>query len=267
MSLGCTDKVHVQTQVSGDPSAPWQAVLEQVTTEQGVDYPLLARNLPTLENFLAWVAGHGPETDLMKESQEDKRLSFLLNAYTAAVLYGTLRLGPPHSLQDVELGLLHRGVEGFHTGQRFRIDGEWVSLAVLRDELLLGRFQEPLIHVALPLSSQGGPPVRWWPEKRTQQSLERAMVDFLDSDRGMLRDGDDWRVSEWVLWHARDFVEWSEARDLCDWLGNHVTGERGAWVDELEGCDLPSFAFSWAMDQAPADVPPEEPGPSKAVDP
>ncbi len=216
---GCAEFVQIPVEVpEEDPSREWSALLQQSITPRGVDYDRIDAERETLHSYLAWVGEHGPGLDEMKEGAEDERIAFMANAYNAFVIEGVLRHQPLRSVLDVGEGpwTIKPG-SGFFVGQKFRIDGDWQSLYMLEQQDIIGRYQEPLVHVALNCASRGCPPLRWWSPRGMTGQLRRQMKTWL-SRRGMQKTNSGYAVSEIFFWYEDDFLDWSSAENLCQYL-------------------------------------------------
>lgn len=78
-----------------NPSKDWEKMIEQSMSETedgsiGVDYDFVNENRDILEQYIVWLGKHGPFSDKMRIRESKKKITFLLNAYNAAVIYGVL---------------------------------------------------------------------------------------------------------------------------------------------------------------------------------
>jgi len=232
-----------------DPSARWKELLLRITDKDGIDYEHLARRRGVLEGYLAWVAENGPQGMGLRESQEDEALSTLINAHNAAVLYGVLYSvlhgglaeGKPERTDDLKVGLWRWPGAGFYHGQHYRIDGEWTGLFLMADQAILGRYQEPLLHAALVYGRRDDPPLRWWPSSGLQATLKRSMRSWLARDETLTIDDDVAVVNPLFVERADDFLYWSDAATVCDWLVDYSLGDTRRWLRE-HAADCPMSA-------------------------
>lgn len=258
--VACTTRVELPVAAPRlDPSQDWAELLGEAASPAGVDYDHIAAHRDRLERYLAWVGEHGEISDGWKESKEDQRIAFLVNAYNAAVIQGVLMHRPIDSVRDVRVGPFPPGGAGFFVGLRFKVDGEWQSLHHLESERIVNRYQEPLVHVALHCASESCPPLRWWPERGLQGHLASAMRRFVGSDRGLAplpgptpQDPPaGYAASELFRWYADDFTDWSQADTLCQWLLPYADGAREAWLlAHAEDCPLQFQEWDWSLDHA-----------------
>ena len=250
---GCADHLHPEDiELHGAAPRRWSQLLDVAVTEDGrVDYDLIATRRRALEAFLVYNAAHGPEQDRMRYAQEDRKIAFLANAYNAAVIYGVLENWPLDSVRDVDNGIYRfTPGAGFFLGQKFRIDGEWVDLYYLEHQYLLGQFEDPFIHVMLNCASVGCPPLRYWEREDLDEQQEAALRAYLASPQGMRRDDQGWAITELFVWFEDQFVDWSDAEDLCGFLAPYApSGDARAWLEQQQGaCDHPrTFPYDWSL--------------------
>lgn len=250
LAAGCAERVALP-QIKVDDSAPlrWSAALEKIARNGrnqagGVDFEALAQDPSALQRYQVWVARHGPESDPMKESWEEKRLAFLINAYNAELLAGVLHLGRPASLAP------GGAVDLFHD-LAWRVDREWITLSLLHEERIRGRFQEPLVHLALYTATRDSPPLRYWASEGLYGALARQAARFLASDRGLRPVGDGFEANPLFFKYEKDFIEWGEAETLCRWMLKYARGERETWLRaNAVKCPLRAFPEDHSLDQA-----------------
>jgi hypothetical protein len=254
----CTRDISVPSHApEDDPSDAWRELFTEAVGPNGVDYDRIEEEHEVLWDYVAWVGEHGPISDHMRESKEDRRLVFLMNAYNALVIEAVLQNRPIDGVRDVQFGPWS-AVDGasFFVGQRFDVDGESVSLYYLEQQRILHRYQEPLLHVGLNCASVGCPPLRFWVERsrgrRLQAQLERAMREWL---RGPALEETEtgYAVSELFFWYEDDFTFWSEAENLCQYLDVFAPPEAAEWMEEhAEDCPLEQITYDWSLNEAPA---------------
>ena len=256
--LGCAERLsplEPSGRLHGNVPRRWATLLTESTSPTGrVDYDNIRRQRDILDRYMAWAAVHGPESDRMSYTEEDKKIAMLANAYNAAVIYAVLERWPLDSVRDVKLGLFRSPPgAGFFLGQEFRIDGEWVSLYFLEHQYLLGNYEDPFIHVMLNCASQGCPPPRYWEDEDLDRQQEDALRAYLASPRGLRQtDTGGWAVSELFLWFEDQLVDWSDADDLCAFLAPYAPGgaARG-WLEGRQGhCTLDTFPYDWSLNVA-----------------
>ncbi len=274
LGSGCTRRMGIPGDPPPeDPSAAWKDVLDNAVGPRGVHYDYIEERMDILQDFLAWTAVHGPVMDEMRESGEDARISYMANAYNAAVVYSVLRNPGIESVQDIRSGDFPwslRPGSGFFLGQEFLIDGSWQTLFMLEQQDIINRYQEPLVHVTLNCASKGCPPLRYWEPKRLTPAMKRAMRRWLLSDHGMRWIGDGYAVNEIFFWNEKEFIDWSKADTLCGYLVDYTAGDRQAWLQEhIEDCPLGVIPYDWSLNAAPtahAPEPPEPPEPEEEAD-
>ena len=245
----CTEDLGPTMEAPRDnPSLLWAGLLRRSSTPDGVDYDMIARNRSALDRYMAWIAVHGPISDEMRESQEDKRLAFRLNAYNAAVIYAVLAHRPLSNVRDLRHGIWQTPGTAFFLGQRFRIDGEWIDLYHLEHQYIAAAMQEPLVHAALNCASKSCPRARWFDERKLQRTLEEAMRFYLSTEHGLRGQGEGYAASEIFRWYAEDFTDWSDADTVCAWMIDYVPIEAKPWFEaNAEECPLEWIPYDWSL--------------------
>ncbi|MEC7948454.1 MAG: DUF547 domain-containing protein [Myxococcota bacterium] len=257
LAAACGQRVNVDREVpEDDPRDAWSALLQESVTEEGVDYDHIDASRSVLQDYVSWLAEHGPVTDIMRESKEDRRIAFLVNAYNAFVIEGVLRNRPLASVKDVAFGpWAVRENWSFFLGQRFKLDGEWISLYHLEQHRILARYQDPRPHVALNCASVGCPPLRWWTEKVGRKKLGKQMDDALEdwlADGALQQTETGYAVTELFFWYEDDFTYWSDADNLCQYLYAYASEDAAAWLFEhYDDCPLESIPYDWSLNGAP----------------
>lgn len=235
-----------------DPNPAWKAVLEEAVTEDGVNYTVIAEHQTELDAFLSWVAVHGPNADEMRESVEDKRMSIMANAYNASVLRAVMHHEVQESVLDVGGGLwaLRPGAK-FFLGQKFEVNGEYQSLYFLEQQDIIGRYQEPLMHITLNCASRGCPPLRYWTDKKMIAQMRKQMRAWLQTDDAMQVDPETrgYRLNEIFYWYAKDFTDWSDAATVCEYLAEFASGNRKTWLEaHATDCPYNPIPYDWSLD-------------------
>lgn len=235
-----------------NPSASWRILLTDIVDDEGlVNYGLLESRRDTLDSYVSWISEHGPFSDELLSRHEEKKVAFYLNAYNALVMYAVLENMPIQSVSDVDVGLYTQPNVGFFFGQRFKVDGEWMSLYHLEMERLLGNFHNPLIHAGLNCASKGCPPPHYYNHYKLNDTLETHMKDFVNSPKGTQKGSDGWTVSELFVWYEKDFTRWSQAETLCDFLADYAEEDLKDWLlNQNPKCELPTFAYDWSLNEA-----------------
>lgn len=251
----CAERQHPQeagAPGSGNVQQSWARLLTRAVGEDGsVNYTALQRRRAVLDRYMTWLAAHGPISDNYSYSQEDKSIAYWANAYNASVLFAVIDNEPFESVLDVKTGLyrLPQGA-GFFMGQRFLLDGQWMSLYTLEHQYLLGQYEDPFIHVMLNCASKGCPPPQYWTADDLDGQVEQALRDFLASSRGLQQDdAGSWALSELFVWYEDQFVDWSTADSLCEFLAPYAPEEGRIWLEEEHdaGCTPQTFAYDWSL--------------------
>ena len=257
--FGCADRVAVDAAApTDDPSAEWALAMQKIAQPNGINVDALRASAASLNRYLAWAGEHGQHTDSWRESKEDKRIAFLVNVHNAAVLHNLLRHDLPKSPDAVAVGWYRWPGAGFYWGSKYRVDSEWSAIRHIGFHDTVSRYQEPLLWAALHDGTKDSPRLRWWRSKNLQKRLQSAMRAHINSERGMQKVGDSWTINP--LFHARadDFIFWTDAEDLCDWMAGYASGERKEWLTARIGsCALTATPAdrrtdAWTADSAAA---------------
>jgi hypothetical protein len=253
--VGCTTRFPAPgPEPAENPNPAWAKVLSDAVTPDGVDYTIIADHQAELDAFLSWAAVHGPNADDLRESIEDQRMSFMANTDNASVLRAVMHHEIQASVLEVGGGLwsLRPGAK-FFVGQTFEVNGEYQSLYFLEQQDIIGRYQEPLLHITLNCASRGCPPLRYWKDKKMMAQMRDQMRRWVKTDDAMQLDPDGrgYRLNEIFYWYEKDFTDWSDAATVCDWLSTFATGARRDWLEaHAEDCPHNPIPYDWALDAA-----------------
>lgn len=235
---------------SSDAPKHWSALLSRISSTSGVDYKTLRENRSILDNYMSWLATHGPHSEHYSIREEKRKIVFYANAYNAAVLFAVLEHWPISSVKEVDSGWFTQENVGFFLGQLFVVDGGEMSLFHLEQDLLLSQFQDPRIHAMLNCASIGCPPVRYWYKKNLNQQLEKHWSAFIQNN--VRKNGTRWEASELFFWYERDLVGWSDAENLCAYLAPYLNAQAKDWMErQSKDCTLSSFPYDWALNDSP----------------
>ena len=255
-----------------DPNAAWKELLDEATTRNGVRYAHIEANRAILDDFLSWVAVHGPNADDVRESREDRRISVLANAYNAHVIQAVLRHKPTDSVREVGGGLwsLSPGAGFFH-GQVFAVNGEYQSLFFLAEQDLVARYQDPIVRITLTCGARSCPPLRYWPDSGLTSKMKRHLRKWLTTDTAMRWDQENevYAINAIFMDHQTEYLDWSDALTVCDYLSKYAAGDRRDWLKaHAEDCPATTIPFDWSLnaDATPYTPPPSEDVPSAADD-
>jgi len=274
--MGCTRFPAPGPEPDINPNAAWKELLEQATTRKGVRYAHIEDNRDVLDDFLSWVAVHGPNADDMRESKEDRRISILANAYNAHVIQAVLHHKPVDSVLEVGGGLwaLSPGAGFFH-GQVFAVNGEYRSLYFLAEQDLVARYQDPIVRMVLTSGAVGSPPLRHWPDRGLTSRIKRHLRKWLTTDAAMRWDSEDevYALNAVFFDHTSEYDDWSDDLTVCDYLSKYAVGDRQDWLKEhAEDCPVTRIPVDWSLNAdaspylAPPDPPDKAPSHAPSVD-
>ena len=252
IALGCADDVQLKTKVpKKNPYSKWAKTLDRISTADGIRYDILKRQRRRLNHYVAWVGEHGQHSDGWTESKEDKRIAHLVNAHNAIVLHNALRHDLPETPDDVDVGLYRWSEAGFYWGSRYMLDGEWSTIRHIALHDAVNRYQEPLLWMALYDGTRDAPRLRAYSSKGVQGQLKNAARSFINSNRGMSKTETGWAANPLFFRYESDFLFWSHATNLCEWMVTYAKGERKKWLTQHgDDCPLEERATDRRLDVA-----------------
>jgi hypothetical protein len=189
---------------AGAQSSDWVAdygrLLGKYATPGGVRYGAWKANAADMQALDAIVNAIGAQN--VSSLGQKEQLAFYLNAYNAWIIHEVLEKYPTKSIKDA--------LYTFFTSKRIKVAGEEMSFNRLEKEIIIPRFKEPRIHVALNCASQSCPPLLGEPFRadKLDAQLERLAKSFVNSERGVRVSGDNKSaaLSKIFDWYKDDFA-------------------------------------------------------------
>jgi hypothetical protein len=182
-------------------AAGWEeeygTLLKKYTTPNGVRYGAWKANsgdLAALQRVVDGIAaapapsGKGPDA-----------LAFHLNAYNAWMLQEALEKYPTKSVKDP--------LFTFFISNRITVAGQKMSFNRLEKEIIIPRYGEPRIHVALNCASRSCPPLRSEPYTgaKLNAQLDSQSKTFVNSESGVRLTPKGAELSAIFDWYKEDF--------------------------------------------------------------
>ncbi|HSH40326.1 MAG TPA: DUF547 domain-containing protein [Chthoniobacterales bacterium] len=218
-----------------DWTAEYGRLLGKYATPNGVRYAAWKSNaadVQALQTVVDAIASQNTSGLGQKE-----QLAFYLNAYNAWVVHEVLEKYPTKTVKDT--------LYTFFTGKRIKVAGEEMSLNRLEKEIIIPRFKEPRVHVALNCASQSCPPLLAEPFRadKLDAQLERLTKGFVNSERGVRVAGDD---------------KSAELSKIFEWYKDDFAAGRGAvaFINKRRNTPLPDGVkisyqdYDWALNEA-----------------
>jgi hypothetical protein len=192
----------------------WSAVLAAHVDEQGlVSYSELASDRAVFDRYLAALSTTSPDSAPGLFPTDAERLAYWLNAYNAWTIQGVLARGA--GLGSV-WGEGLTGL-GFFREKRVVLGGRKLSLQLLEDEIVRGRFHDPRVHAALNCASRSCPrlPRKAFEGSALDAELDAAMREFVAEPRNVSVDLDRRAVqlSKIFDWFEDDFLAFETRTD------------------------------------------------------
>ena len=175
-------------------------LLDKYATPSGVKYGAWKNNAADMQALQRIVDAIG--TQNVSSLSQKEQLAFYLNAYNAWILHEVLEKYPTKSIKDA--------LFTFFTGNRIKVAGDRMSFNRLEKNIIIPRFKEPRIHVALNCASQSCPPLLDEPFRadKLDAQLEKLAKGFANSERGVKVSADkkSAEVSKIFDWYKDDFA-------------------------------------------------------------
>lgn len=226
-----------------DPGKAWSVRLREVVSPQGhVDYAALRADPTALRDYVGWAAAHGPETDLWRLTDDNRRLAYSLNVLNALTMWAVV--------EGVERPTDRRPF----TTLRFRIDDEVVRYDRYLSDRVLAIFDEPLAVAALGCAARACPPMptRLFERSDLDDDLAAQMTRWIASGRLVRVDGDTLVFSPALRPWMRAFDRNAGAATPCEVVAPYVTAaQKRSLGPRLEGeCRYTWGAWDGTLDGA-----------------
>lgn len=183
-----------------DWTAEYGRLLGKYATPSGVRYGAWKSNAADVQALQGIVDAIA--TQNVSALGQKEQLAFYLNAYNAWIIHEVLEKYPTRTIKDA--------LFTFFTGKRIKVAGEEMSFNRLEKDIIIPRFKEPRIHVALNCASQSCPPLLGEPFRadKLEAQFERLAKGFVNSDRGVRvsSDGKSAELSKIFEWYKNDFA-------------------------------------------------------------
>ena len=183
-----------------DWTAEYGRLLGKYATPNGVRYAAWKSNAADVQALQNVVAAIGAQN--VSSLGQKEQLAFYTNAYNAWILHEVLEKYPTKTVKDA--------LYTFFTGKRIKVAGEEMSFNRLEKDIIIPRFKEPRVHVALNCASQSCPPLLAEPfsAAKLDAQFERLAKGFVNSERGVRISADNKTaaLSKIFDWYKDDFA-------------------------------------------------------------
>ena len=218
----------------GNWRSEYGRLLAKYATPAGVKYGAWKSNAADLQALDGVVNGIASEN--ASGSSKDQ-LAFYLNAYNAWILHEALAKYPTSSVKDT--------LFTFFTSKRIKVAGQEMSFNRLEKEIIIPKFKEPRVHVALNCASRSCPPLLAEPfaADKLDAQFERLASAFVNSERGVRYDA------------AKKSAELSK---IFDWYKDDFAASGGAlaFINKRRTAPLPGDVkityrdYDWGLNEA-----------------
>lgn len=185
---------------SSDWVAEYGRLVGKYATSSGVRYAAWKSNAADVQALRGVVDAIAAQN--VSSLPQKEQLAFYLNAYNAWIIHEVLEKYPTKTVKDA--------LFTFFTAKRIKVAGQEMSFNRLEKEIIIPRFKEPRIHVALNCASQSCPPLLGEPfsAEKLDNHLERLSKGFVNSERGVRvsSDNSSAQVSKIFEWYKDDFA-------------------------------------------------------------
>jgi len=242
---------------ASDLEEEWDAILEGAVDGAEVDYAMLASRRPALDRLVHAYAEFGPDTHPEAFTSDGDALAYYVNAYNVLVVYAVLDRDVQQGVHDVH-GLIEP-VEGmgFFWALRFRLDGAWVSLHGLENDILRTRWQDARVHAAINCASRSCPALaaEAYRGVAIDAQLDEASARFASEPRHVQVD-DGARVialSSIFTWYASDFIEDARAHggepSALGWIALHADARAREAIERARAADyaVQYTDYDWSL--------------------
>jgi hypothetical protein len=174
---------------------------EKVDYEAWKDSP---EDLAALDSQVAMIARLSPLNHPELFPTKAAQRSYWINTYNTLVLQAVLEYWPLESVRDVKISASSRLVpgKGFFYDRKVVVGGDETSLYKLEKEVLRTQ-KDPRLHFALNCGSESCPVLRPW--EWTDEQLDQAAREFINSKENVSIEGKDVYVSSIFKWYKKDF--------------------------------------------------------------
>ena len=195
---------------AGTTSAAWSAgtvdhsiygkLLGKYVKNGVVDYAGLKREEEAINQYLDQL-----EQVHTQDLSRNEQLAFYINAYNAKAIKLVL-MGYPGIKSIKDMGSL---LSGPWKKQLCKIDGKFMSLDDIENQIVRPRFQDPRVHFALNCASKSCPPLLSEPYRGDvlDSRLDSSARAFINNPKSNYLDGNTLYVSKIFNWYAGDFKE------------------------------------------------------------
>ncbi len=224
----------------------WAAVLRENVRDRLVDYRHLAEHREPLDAYLRQVEMVGPKSTPGLFGEPQAPLAYYLNVYNACVLKAVLAAGIPPTMHDVH------GVS-LDYGYRFRVEGQIVTLAQIREMAREASVGNARFELALCDAAIGSPPIPAEPFRpyNVDEHLQRIAREAIDDPNLVRVDHEHQRLLVGLpIWsHREEFLAMycretgSSSATMLNVLMHLASGIRRQYLSRASGYDVRLLPF------------------------
>lgn len=229
---------------------PWGLVLASRVHDGLVDYVSLAeQNERKLNQFLDVIGRFGPESSPDIFESDEEKLAFYINAYNAIMLRQWLDAGAGESKPNAR-----QVSKTWFFFPLWKIDGHWVSLNTLEQNIIRPRFHDPRAHFALVCGAMGCPPLLdgIFTSDQLDEQLESLGRRWLKEPDGMRLDADGTlHLSSIFSWYEEDFDSMGGLAGMLEQYLDVDDPRRDTAIAEARAGRIQFMAYDWTINAIP----------------
>ena len=223
--------------------ANWQQVLTNFVDSNGrINFRLLATERQGLDDFVAWLANHGPITTPRDFPSDEAIKAYHLNAYNALAMHGVLERDLPANFSS----FFKRA--SFFRFRKIVVDGQSTNLYDYENKIIrpLG---DARVHFALNCMVRSCPrlPRKAFEKQTVDATLDDLTREFFATPEHLRINADKRRVAVSAIldFYTKDFVASGKARDLLSFINRYL--EQAVPRDY----QVTFIDYDWTVNQSP----------------
>lgn len=219
----------------------WDAIVRAHVNRAGeVDYAAIKANRAALDRYIEALAAASPDSHGARFPQRSDQLAYWINAYNALVTRGVVDAYPTRSVRDLGLRF------GFFKRPAYVLGGRKLSLQILENEIIRGRYKDPRVHFAIVCASVSCPRLarEAYAGAKLEEQLDGAVRASLAEPRMVSIDpgAKTLRLTSLFKWYAADFGP------VPAFLRRYLSPERGRELEALGANPRVGFAdYDWSI--------------------
>jgi len=192
----------------------WDALLKKHVDNKGnVNYSAFKADQAKLKTYLDYLSDNAPDKSFSRAEQ----FAYYINLYNAATVYLILDNDIPASIKDISGPFGQVWLKKF-----FTIGKKKYSLNNVEKGVLL-KMNEPRVHFAINCASYSCPKLQntAFTADNLEQLLDKGAREFVNSDKNVLSDSRNPKLSKIFDWYKSDFTD--TGKSLIEYINQYTT--------------------------------------------